>query len=145
MGNTPEETPEQAALDAQQALLEDSLELVIDVYDAALYEGQLDPVVILLDCEDPIGGEIARAWLGQDVVDEVIRNQRSAEPSDELTTVFAHAFPYAECAGEVPAVFPYLAPVFDNPLPTGEFLAISVTAGGASALTVPPAARQSPP
>jgi hypothetical protein len=150
MGNTSEETPDPtadqaAALDAQQALLEESLELVFDVYDAALDDGLLDPVVILLDCEDPIGGEIARAWLGQEVVDEAIRDQRSADPSGELTTVFAQAFPLAESAEEVPAVFPYLAPVFVASPPADEFLVISVTSGGALALTVPLAARQSPP
>ncbi len=142
MGNTSEETLDQAALDAQQALLEDSLELVFDVYDAALDDGLSDPVVILLDCEDPIGGEIARAWLGQEVVDEAIQEQRSADPSGELTTIFAHAFLWAECAEEVPAVFPYLTPVFAATLPADEFLAISVTSGGASALAVPLAARQ---
>lgn len=142
---SPESPDEAAALDAQQALLEDSLDLVFDVYDAAIRERLNDPVVILLDCEDTIGGEIARVWLGRDVVEEVIADQRSADPSDELTTVFAHAFPLAECAAEVPAVFPYLAPVFDEPLPRGEFLTISVTAGGASALRVPLTARQSLP
>jgi hypothetical protein len=143
--HSDEELPEDVALDAQQMLLEDCLELVFDVYDTALRERVPDPVVILLDCEDSIGGEIARGWLGQEVVDDVILEQQSAEPSDELTTVFAYAFPRAECAVEVPAVFPYLAPVFDEALPPGEFLAISVTAGGASALIVPLTARESLP
>lgn len=146
MGNYSEEIPDEvAALEAQQTLLEDSLELVFEIYDEALKDGLDEPVVILLDCEDPIGGEIARAWLGAEVVDDVILEQRAAEPSDDLTTVFAYAFPWVECAREVPSVFPYLAPVFDEALPPGEFLAISVTAGGASALLVPPTARQSLP
>jgi len=144
MGQTPEETADQAAsLDAQQALLEESLELVFDVYDAAIREGVHEPVVILLDCEDPIGGEIVRGWLGRDTVDAAIADQRSADPAGELTTVFAHAFPLTECAEQVPAVFPYLAPVFAASLPADVILAISVAGGGASALTVPLTARQS--
>ena len=57
--------------------------------------------------------------------------------SAELTTVYAHAFAWSDCCEQVPAVFPYLQPVFEQPAPAGGFLAVSVTAGGASALTVP--------
>ena len=126
-----DESDLEAAIEAQQSLLEDSLELVFEVYSAAIQEKMRQPVVILLDCEDEIGGQIARSWLGETVDDAI------AAQSAEMTTVFAHAFPLLDCCEQVPAVFPYLQPVFEQPYPENGFLAISVTAGGASALTVP--------
>jgi hypothetical protein len=138
MGPSKEDSAEDSAsLDLQQSLLEESLELVVNVYNEAVREGVTEPVVLLLDCEDKIGGQIARSWLGSAAVDEAIADQRSDDPSGESTTVFARAFPLAESARQVPAVFPYLAPVFDQALPTDGFLAISIASGGASALTVP--------
>ncbi len=144
MGQPPEQfADDQTALDEQQALLEDSLELVRSVYDSAIREAIDEPVVILLDCEDSIGGQIARGWLGSAAVDQAIEDQRVDDPSGETTTVFARAFPLAECARQIPAVFPYLAPIFAQTLSADGFLAISVAAGGASALTVPFADRES--
>lgn len=134
---TEDSADQSTALDEQQLLLEESLELVVSVYHEAVREGVEKPVVMLLDCEDTIGGQIARGWLGSDAVDEAIADQRSEDPSGETTTVFARAFPLAECAKQVPAVFPYLAPIFEQALPADGFLAISVASGGASALTVP--------
>ena len=130
------------ALEEQQLLLESSLRLVFAAYDAAQRERMRDPVVLLLDCEDAIGGEIARGWLGADAVAEAIQERRSSGASPEETTVFAHAFPWAQCRSEVPAVFSYLTSVFEQSPPQDGFLAIAVAAGGASALTVPFAARE---
>jgi len=129
-------------LEYQQALLEESLALVFTAYDQAIAAHVSDPVVILLDCEDPLGEQVARGWLGDEAVDIAIE-QVSAEPSsrDEQTTVFAYAFAWHACQQEIPAVFPYLAPVFEQSPPRDGFLAISVTRGGASALTVPWDAR----
>lgn len=126
-----DESALEAALELQHSLLEDSLELVFEVYNSAVEDSIDQPVVILLDCEDEIGGQIARSWLGE-AVDEAIEAQ-----SAEMTTVFAHAFPWQQCSEQVPAVFPYLQPVFEDPHPADGFLAICVTAGGASAFTVP--------
>ena len=134
MSSPPEpSTDESAALDAQQALLEDSLPLVGEVYQAAVADKLAQPVVILLDCEDEIGGQIARSWLGSAVDDAIAENS----DSEDSTTVYARAFAMDECRQQVPAVFPYLQPVFDVDYPEDGVLAISVTAGGASALTVP--------
>lgn len=146
MGPPPEDSAEdQSSLDEQQLLLEESLELVVSVYNGAVREAVDEPVVILLDCEDSIGGQIARSWLGSAAVDEAIADQRAEDSSGETTTVFARAFPLAECAQQVPAVFPYLAPIFEQELPTDGFLAISIASGGASALTVPLDAMDHPP
>lgn len=128
-------------LEAQQLLLESSLELAFSAYDEALSSKLRDPVVFLLDCEDAIGGEIARSWLGEEAVADAIADHAVADEDEETeTTVFAHAFPFAQCRTEVPAVFPYLRPALETP-PVDGFLAISVTSGGASALTVPFTAR----
>src|SRR5690606_16148160 len=124
---------------AQQWLLESSLELAFDTYDEAIVAKLRHPVVFVLDCEDEIGGEIARGWLGADVVAEAIAD-RVAQDAESETTVFAHAFPLAKCRTGVSAVFPYLKGVFEH-APAGGFLAVWVPAGGASACTVPFDAR----
>ena len=124
--------------DEQQALLENSLPATFEAYDVAVEAGIAQPVVFLLDCEDAIGGEIARSWLGEEAVAEAMGEQ---PPGEDSTTVFAHAFSWDQCRQEVPAVFPYLQSVFEQQQPDDGFLAVSVTAEGASALTVPFAAR----
>ncbi|RIK77597.1 MAG: hypothetical protein DCC67_12485 [Planctomycetota bacterium] len=127
------------ALEAQQTLLETSLPLVFEAYDDALRRNVADPVVLLVDCEDAIGGEIARTWLGDDVVDDAILAESAERQSEDQTTVFAYAHSLEDCRREIPTVFPYLAPALQPP--AAGFLAVSITAGGASALVVPPDAR----
>ncbi|MEX2168781.1 MAG: hypothetical protein WD851_05700 [Pirellulales bacterium] len=127
----------QIALEEQQALAESSLPLLFEAYDDAADSQVERPVVILLDCEDEIGGEIARAWLGAEEVDEAIRDREASSDSEDSTTVYARAFAWDDCRAEIPEVFPYLAEVFDDDSPENTFLTISVTAGGASALHVP--------
>ena len=152
MGTTDDHTDdhedhddEDAAAMAQQELLESSLELVFAAYDEAVAKQVVEPVVFLLDCEDAIGEQIANAWLGAENVRDAVAEQKLAEPGGELTTVFAQAFSLADSRREVPAVFAYLAPVFEADLPSDGFLAIAVTAGGASAFTVPLSAREHTP
>jgi hypothetical protein len=132
---------------AQQELLESCLDLMFDAYDSALAERVVQPVVFLLDCEDPIGEEIASGWLGAAAVRDAVAEQKlEADPEageEPMTTVFAHAFSLVESRQEVPEVFPYLAPVFEQAFPSDGFLAIAVTAGGASVFTVPLTARES--
>lgn len=135
---------EDQILEIQQDLLESSLELAFSTYDNALKSGMKNPVVFVLDCEDAVGREIADQWLGREAVDEAIEQQQLlSETEDPQTTVFAYAFPYKTCCTEVPAVFDYLAPVFESDPPADGFLAIAVTCGGASALTVPHSVRNS--
>ena len=134
----------ETCLENQQVLLEGSLPLVFTAYDQATAAGVCNPVVILLDCEDPIGEEIARSWLGEETVEIAIEQVASEQSTirDAQTTVFAHGFAWDECHREIPSVFPYLASMFAQPPPRDGFLAISVTSGGASALTVPWDARE---
>ena len=51
----PAETPEET----QERFLESSLDLVFAAYDEAAEPAGEPTVVLLLDCEDEIGGEIA--------------------------------------------------------------------------------------
>lgn len=131
---------EAAALDAQQALVESSLALVFRTYDDAIAEGVAAPVVVLLDCEDELAGQIVREWLGDEAVGDAIADRQAADDGAE-TTVFARAVPLHLAARELPRVFPYLAPVFAGEPPRGGVLVVGVTAGGASALTAPDDAR----
>lgn len=129
---------------AQEQLIEDSLPLVFQAYDDARERRIKNPVVFLLDCEDEIGGQIARSWVGDEAVDDAIAEQQiefQEQAVESSTTVFAVAFSYRQCLDEVPAVFPYLAPAFDKNPPADGFYAISVTAGGASIFTAPWSAR----
>jgi len=135
-------TAEDLASQAQQELLESCLDLVFETQAAAVADKLVDPVILLLDCEDKIGAQIATAWLGAEALRDAIAEQRFEDPAGEETTVYARAFAWAECRREVPTVFDYLAPVFDEPIPTEGFLAIAVTAGGASVFTVPASARE---
>jgi hypothetical protein len=129
------------SLEAQQTLLETSLPLAFETYDDAVSRNVKNPVVLVLDCEDEIGGEIARGWLGDEAVDDAISHHAASDPSDDATTVFAYAFSLEECRREVPPVFPYLAPALEAPPAPGGFWAIAITSGGASLLTVPLDAR----
>ncbi len=129
------------ALEAQQTLLETSLPLAFETYDDAVSRNVKDPVVLVLDCEDEIGGEIARSWLGDEAVDDAISDQAASDLAGDTTTVFAYAFSLEECRREVPPVFPYLAPALEAPAASGGYWAIAVTSGGASLLTVPLDAR----
>lgn len=138
-------TTDDDSLQQQQDLLENSLPAVFSAFDEAIKQGMPAPVVFLLDCEDEIGGEIARSWLGDQAVNDAVEQQQLQDADEELdnaTTVFAYAFSFDQCRAEVPNIFPYLAPVFASKLPADGFLVIAVTAGGASALTVPMGARE---
>lgn len=125
-------------LDQQQTLAESSLALLFETYDEAISRKVKSPVVMLVDCEDEVGSLIARAWLGDDAVDDAIANNDGAD-----TTVYARAESWNQSRQHVPVTFDYLAPIFDEAPPEDGFLVISITAGGASALTVPMDARES--
>lgn len=127
----------EAALEAQQTLAESSLELVETTYREAIDEGMSSPIVLLVDCEDELGGQIARGWLGDEAIDDAIAMQQQSDDDEDGTTVFARALAWKEAAGELRDAFPYLAPALQHPPGAGGVLVISITAGGASALTAP--------
>ncbi len=131
-------------LEMQQSLVESALPLVFEVYDEALEAGVATPIVVLVDCEDTLGGEIARGWLGDDAIDDAIAAQTPDDDSpqqSEPTTVFARAIGWDDARGDLAAAFPYLQPILDAGPPDDGVFVVGVTAGGASALTAPWDAR----
>ena len=95
-----------AALDCQQTLLENCLEEAFAAYDQGLNSGSNELVVFLLDCEDPIGSQIARSWLGPEAVEQAIEDVQSQRTDTDETTVFATTFSWVDSQREVPQVFP---------------------------------------
>ncbi|QDS99726.1 hypothetical protein [Adhaeretor mobilis] len=143
--SSEQQATDDAAVTAQQDLLEDSLELAFAEYDAALEQGVVQPVLLLIDCEDEIGRPIVSGWLGGSVVEDAIAEQQASREAagEDSTTVFATAVSHEEARQRIPELFPYLSAVFELEDSENGFLAISVTAGGACALTVPFEARPS--
>jgi hypothetical protein len=131
-------------LEVQQSLVESALPLVFEVYDEALKAGVTAPIVVLVDCEDDLGGEIARGWLGDDAIDDAIAAQAADDDSpheSEPTTVFGRAIAWDDACGDLSEAFPYLKPILSGRPPDDGVFVIGVTAGGASALTAPWDAR----
>ncbi|MEN0110013.1 MAG: hypothetical protein AAF805_04755 [Planctomycetota bacterium] len=130
---------ESAALEAQQEFVESALELVFETHRGAVEEGVVEPIVVLLDCEDDLGGQIARGWLGDEAIDDAIALEHAdadAEGAD-VTTAFARALPLAEASGELAEAFPYLADSLAEIDPSDGVVILGVTAGGACLLTAP--------
>lgn len=137
--NTPDA---EQALEDQQHLAESSLDSVFEAYDEALEDGVDAPVVFVIDCEDPLGAEIARAWLGDETVEEAIAMESTVdENGEQRTTVFVAAFEFSVCKAQTPKVFPYLSDFFANPPGSDDVPIVSITSGGASALTAPQSLR----
>jgi hypothetical protein len=127
-------------MEGRQSLVEHCLPALFDAYDQAQTDGILDPVIFLIDCEDPIGGEIARQWEGDDGVDVAILANADDSPADSEgegpTTTLVRAFPFADCQHDIPEVFPYLSGSFAAP-PSEGFLIVVVSFGGAATLNAP--------
>ena len=139
---------EEEALEAQQDLVEQSLDLVFTTYDEAISAKVESPVVLVVDCQDQLGGQIAQGWLGEEAVYEAILLHQSEqegedqeEPFPDTPVAFARALAWKECRDELVGAFPYLAEVLQATPPEDGVLVISITAGGASALTAPFSAR----
>lgn len=140
----PSDADLELALEQQQDLVESSLELVFQTYDEADTQGPA--VVMLVDCEDEVGSQVARAWLGDEAVDDAIAQRHvdeeaAGQEGEEGTTAFAAAVDWKACRKEIGEMFPYLAEAFNGDAPAEGIMVVSVTAGGASALVAPLDAR----
>ncbi|MEO0530863.1 MAG: hypothetical protein AAF266_09870 [Planctomycetota bacterium] len=140
--STPPTDPTEDELEAHQLLVESSLPLIFESYDDATSDDIAEPMIVLVDCEDELGGQVARGWLGDEVVDDAIAAEVPDEVSDsEQTTVFARAIAWDEAREEIAEAFPYLADAFADGPPADGVLVVGITAGGASAFTAPWDAR----
>lgn len=126
----------EADMDAREELLEGSLSQVLDVYGEALEDNIYLPVVFLVDCEDELGGKLARDWVGREEVDEAIASNRESS-NNAMTTTFAQCLSFQDCQDDVPKMFPYLQGSFQQAPPEGTFIAIVVARGGAATFFVP--------
>jgi hypothetical protein len=126
----------EADMDAREELLEGSMEQVYTVYEESLQDGVYLPVVFLVDCEDELGGKLARDWVGREEVDEAIESNRS-DSKRALTTTFAQCLSFQDCQDYVPKMFSYLQGSFQQAPPEGTFIAIVVACGGAATFFVP--------
>ena len=129
------------ALEQQQDLVEANLPTVFTAYDEAKSEGVNEPLILLVDCEDDLGGQIARGWLGDEQVDNAIAIENQSKENESLTTIFALPTEWQESREELSESFPYLAEFFEGEYPQDGLLVLSITAGGASGLGVPFDAR----
>ena len=110
-----------ASLESQQLLVESSLPLVFETYDDAVKQGETDPIVLLVDCEDELGSQIANGWLDEETVNDAIAFQlaektesdEAADGETSQTTVFARGIAWKACRAELAEAFPYLAEVLD--------------------------------
>ncbi|CAE7370173.1 unnamed protein product, partial [Symbiodinium sp. CCMP2456] len=110
-------SPADDPLELQQSLVESALPLVFEAYDEAVEAGVAAPIVVLVDCEDELGGEIARGWLGDDAIDDAIAAQVASEDAPDEgdpTTVFARAIAWDDARDDLAAAFPYLKPILDG-------------------------------
>jgi hypothetical protein len=127
-------------MEGRQSLVEQSLPDLWDAYDQALSDGLSYPVIFLVDCEDPIGGQIARQWEGDDAVDAAIlahtEESATGTADEKVTTTLVRAFPFQDCQREVPQLFPYLSGSFAEPPPDG-FLVLVISYGGAATFIAP--------
>ena len=134
-------------MDGREALLESSLGSLFDAFDIALLEGVSEPVLLLIDCEDPIGAPIARKWEGNDAVDAAIMsNAMEDETSDSdneerVTTVLIKTVPLFDSQQELSQWFPYLADALARGPAVGGFYVVVISFGGAGVFTVPMATR----
>ncbi len=124
-------------LELQQELAEANLPTIFAAYEEAKSEGIKQPLILLLDCEDELGGAIARSWLGDEQVDNAIAIENQSNEDESLTTLFALPAEWQDCREELKESFPYLSEFFESDYPEDGLLVLSITAGGASALGVP--------
>lgn len=130
-------------MEGREALVEFCLDRLFEAYDLACREGTVCPVVFLVDCEDPLGGPIAREWEGDDSVDSAILAHADSGGDDRatMTTVLTRAASFEDSRADIPALFPYLACSFEQFPRDDRFLVVAISFGGAATFTIPLSAR----
>lgn len=102
----------------------------------ALTQNMRDPVVFLVDCEDDVGGRLARAWLGAAAVEaQIAARKRGERPG--LTVVLARPVPFEEAQTIIQFDFPYLNEIAPEQPGTHEIAVVVVGLGGAASLFIP--------
>ena len=130
-------------MDGREALVEGCLDRLFVAFDSGCEEGFLDPVVLLVDCEDAIGAPVARSWEGNDAVDAAIMENADAaeDPEKFPTTILIRVVSFTDGQQELPKWFPYLQDAFSHGPPRDGFYVVAITFGGAGTFTVPLNAR----
>ncbi len=118
------------------AFLRAYLKQVRAAFDNAVVKQMPQPIVFLVDCEDDIGGRIARAWCGDAAVDQQIAARKNGQRPGK-TTVLVRALPYQTAQEMVQFDFKYLTEIFPEPPTTDEVCVLIVGMGGAASLFVP--------
>ena len=127
----------------REAMVESCLDRIFAAYDFGIEEKIVDPVIFLVDCEDVVGGAVARGWEGDDAVDAAIMaNAESDSLEGKLpTTILTTAVSFVDSCTEVPRWFPYLEETLSQGPPCDAFYVIAITFGGAGVFSVPLSAR----
>ena len=132
-------------MDGREHLIESSLPRLFSAFDLAVDQGLVDPVVILIDCEDTVGDPIARGWEGNDAVDAAIMSnvidERTSRGDERPTTILVKTVSFSDGQRELPRWFPYLSETLTNEPAIDGFYAVVISFGGAGVFTVPMSAR----
>lgn len=132
-------------MDGREALVEACLDRLFAAFDSGVVEGIVEPVVLLVDCEDSVGTPIARTWEGDDAVDAAIManaNDAEREEQNELaTTILIRTVSFIDSQRELPKLFDYLQDSFSHGPAVGGFYVVVISFGGAGIFTVPMTAR----
>ena len=103
---------------------------------SGISKSMADPVVFLVDCEDDVGGRLARTWLGGPAVDQQIAARKRGERPGH-TVVLARPVPFDEVEVMLRFDFPYLAEVAPERPGEHEICVFVVALGGAASLFMP--------
>lgn len=122
---------------ARSHLAESNFDKMCSVYQRAAAHGAESFVVLVLDCADVLGNQLARLCLGHDRIEaELSARDGGSQPGATMTLVIPTD--YEATREGLLATFPELEADFTPPAPDN-FLAVIVTAGGASVAEITPA------
>ena len=98
---------------------------ILHTYREAIEDGMANPVVIVLDCKDRIGGHLARRFIPA----AVVNTQVAAKPKPNDPVPVCLAFPYSKANTLLHETFPDLKPE-EFPPQTGTGVYVAVVASG---------------